>query len=60
MWGKTSKLIRFALTHLPVRAIDTGGNNFNHDLAGCDYGIRHLAKFENLRPAVSFDEGSFH
>jgi hypothetical protein len=25
---KTNKLIRFALTHLPVRAIDTGGNNF--------------------------------
>src|SRR5689334_18537913 len=58
--GKTSNLVRLALTHLPVRAIDAGGDNFNHDLAGCDHRIRHLAKFENLRPAMSFDEGSFH
>src|SRR6516164_9241238 len=58
--GETRNLTRFALTHLPVRAVDAGGDNIDHHFAGCSYGIRHLAEFENLRSAVSFDEGSFH
>ena len=54
------KLARFALAHLPVRAIDAGGDDIDHDLAGCRYGIRHIAEFQNIRPAVPFDEGCFH
>ena len=32
--GKTRKLTGFSRTHLPVRAIDAGGDDINHDLAG--------------------------
>jgi len=41
---------RFALTHLPVRAIDAGRNNIDYDLAECGHGIRHL-EFQNGRHA---------
>src|SRR5471032_1248914 len=58
--GESSKPVRFALTHLPVRAIDAGGDNINHDLAGCGHRVRHLAEFQNFRPAMPFNEGSFH
>ncbi len=58
--GEFRKLARFALAHLPVRAVDAGGDNIDHDLAGCGHRIRHLAEFQNFRSAVSFDEGSFH
>ena len=58
--GESRKLARFALAHLPVGAVDAGGDNINHDLVGCGHGIRHLAEFQNFRPAVPLDEGSFH
>src|SRR5258708_14799816 len=57
--GEPRKLTRFALTHLPVRAIDAGGDDIDHDLAGCRHGIRHLAELQNFRSAVPFDEGFF-
>jgi hypothetical protein len=53
-------MARFALTHLPIRAIDAGGDDIDHNLAGCSHGIRHLAELQNFRSAVPFDEGSFH
>src|SRR3979411_2598063 len=58
--GEFRKLPRFSLTHLPVGAIDAGGHDIDHDLAGCRHGIRHLAEFENFRPTMRIDEGSFH
>ena len=58
--GELRKLVRFALTHLPVRTIDAGGDNIDQNLAGGGHGIRHLAEFQNFRSAVSFDEGGFH
>src|SRR5882757_684470 len=58
--GKPGKQARFTLTHLPVRAIDAGGDDIDHDLARCRHRIRHLAELQNFRPAMSFDEGSFH
>jgi len=53
-------LARFSLAHLPIRAVDAGGDNIDHDLAGRGHGIGHIAEFQDIRPAVPFDEGCFH
>jgi hypothetical protein len=58
--GEMRQLTGFALTHLPVRAIDAGGSDIDHDLAGCGDRIRHLTEFEDLRSAVAFDVRSLH
>jgi hypothetical protein len=58
--GKSGNRIRCALPHLPVRAVDTGGDNIDHDLARGGHRIRHLAELQDVRPAVPFDERSFH
>src|SRR5882757_4124705 len=58
--GEPRELARLALAHLPVGAVDAGGDDVDHDLAGCSHGIRHLAEFQNVRSTVAFDEGGFH
>ena len=58
--GEVRDLTGFAVAHLPVRAVDAGGDDVDHHLAGFGDGIQHVAAFENLRPAVTLDVGSFH
>jgi hypothetical protein len=58
--GEMRQLTGLALAHLPVRAVDAGGNDIDHDLAGRGDRIRHLTEFEDFRSAVAFDVRSLH
>ncbi len=58
--GKARQLPRFAVAHLPVRAVDARRDDVDHDLAGHSDRVRHVAVFENVGSAVPFDVGCFH
>ncbi len=60
MWGKCASCPGFAVTDFPVRAVDACGDDIDHDLARLGHGIRHVAEFQNVRPAVAVHGNGFH
>ncbi len=57
---KMRKLTGLAFPHLPIRAVDAGCNDIDHDLARLRRGIRHLAEFQDLGRTVALHEDGFH
>src|SRR5262249_37615473 len=50
------RLLVLADAHLPVGAVDAGGDHIDHHLARPGNGIRQVPVFQDLRPAVLLNE----
>ena len=54
------RLLVVADAHLPIGAVDAGSEYIDHHLARSGGRIREIAIFQDLGPAVSFNESCFH
>src|SRR5262245_2364777 len=54
------RLLVLADAHLPVRAVDAGGDHIDDHLARPGNGIRQVAILQDLRPAILLNESCFH